>query len=122
MKETDRLNEIISELKTKIEGYENEIRDLKWKLDDERALTEAVKSMTENGMLPPKGVECTGCKHCIVYVNGLDVLAIGCDKDISCKDFEPSEHVAKRFEGRHKWGKTGRINGEVTIPLNSVNY
>lgn len=118
MKETDRMNEIISELNAKIESYENKIRDLRLKLADERALTAAVKSMTENGMLPPKGVECTGCKHCVIYVDGNRVLTIGCDKDISCKDFEASEHVAKRFAGRYGWDGVRRTKAAVTIDLN----
>lgn len=113
----------VTDLQAQIKNYEAEISDLKWELDRERELNAAIKSATEKGALPPKGVECTGCKHCIIYVDGLDVLTIGCDKDISCKDFEPSEHIAKKFEGRHRWGnRNGRTNGVVTISLNSVDY
>lgn len=119
----NQLNATVTDLQAQIKNYETEISDLKWELDRERELNAAIKSAAEKGALPPKGVECTGCKHCIIYVDGMDVLTIGCDKDISCKDFEPSEHIAKKFEGRHRWGRgNGRINGVVTISLNSVDY
>lgn len=114
----NQLNVTVTDLQAQIKNYEAEISDLKGKLIRERELNAAIKNATAKGALPPKGVECTGCKHCIIYVDGLDVLVIGCDKDISCKDFEASEHVAKRFAGRCGWDGTRRTKAAVTIDLN----
>ena len=119
----NQLNATVTDLQAQIKSYEDRIRDLRIALNKERELNTAIKTATEKGALPPKGVECTGCKHCIIYVDGMDVLTIGCDKDISCKDFEPSDHIAKKFEGRHRWGsRNERTNGVVTLQLNSVDY
>lgn len=114
----NQLNVTVTDLQARIKNYEAEISDLKWELSREKELTAAIKSATEKGALPPKGVECTGCKHCIIYVDGNRVLTIGCDKDISCKDFEASEHVAKRFTGRCGWDGARRTKAAVTIDLN----
>lgn len=75
----------------------DEIYNLQEQLEEERKFNEAIRQATEDKMLPLKGVECTGCKHCFLYVANNRALAIACKKDIDCKDFERSEHVVQKY-------------------------
>lgn len=81
-----------------------------------QAVISSFTEATSKGMLPLKGVECTGCKHCFFYYGGGSTLAIACDKDIACKDFEASEHTVKRYAGAYC--KDHRVYGKISIDLN----
>lgn len=86
--------------RTEKRQYEERIRELEDKLAYEMGLNEAIKNATEKGMLPLKGNECTGCKHCFVYVYKRRALAIACRKDVDCKDFEKSEWTVSNYGGK----------------------
>lgn len=83
--------------RTEKRRYEERTRELEDKLSYEMGLNEAIKKATENGMLPLKGVECTGCKHCFVYVAKGRAFAIACRKDVACTDFEKSEWTVQNY-------------------------
>lgn len=98
--------------RTEKRRYEERIRELEDKLAYEMGLNEAIKKATENGMLPLKGVECTGCKHCLVYVAKGRAFAIACRKDVSCTDFEKSEWTVQNYtQQRYGYGSF-RIDAE----------
>lgn len=96
-----------------------EISSLRFELEEAEALIGEYSKASERGMLPIKGVECTGCKHCFFYYSpGGKALAIACDKDVACKDFEASEHTVKKLMG--KFYGNNRIGDRITVELNQM--
>ena len=111
MKTRNQLERENSELKEKL-------NELTVSLETEKTFNKAIKEATEKGMLPLKGIECTGCKHCFVFVYKRRAFAIACRKDVDCKDFEKSEWTVSNY-AEHTYGTSRFIIDPDEIYINN---
>lgn len=82
-----------------LDDLREENRRLRGQLAEEQEKTRRSAVIDKAALPPCKSLACAGCKYVVgryTYRHGYYIL--GCGKDNPCKDYEPSELTAEKFE------------------------